>query len=65
MPRPPKPPGTRMPCAPSTAASTLASVSVSLRSLIEEHQSMIDLRKTERGEHDNVTYLRRRAASDA
>jgi cell division initiation protein len=36
-----------------------------LRSLIEEHQSMIDLRKTERGEHDNVTYLRRRAASDA
>jgi cell division initiation protein len=37
-----------------------------LRSLIEEHQSMIDLRKTERTDQEpNVTYLRRRASSDA
>ena len=35
-----------------------------LRSLIEEHMALIDLRKKER-DPDNVHYLRRRTASDA
>ena len=36
-----------------------------LRALIEEHLALIDLRSKERGEPDNVRYLRRRAASRA
>jgi len=36
-----------------------------LRSVIEEHVAMLDLRKKERSDHDNVRYLRRRTASDA
>ena len=35
-----------------------------VRGIIEEHLAMLDLRKKERSEPDNVYYLRRRAASE-
>jgi cell division initiation protein len=36
-----------------------------LRSTIEEHESLLDLRKRERSEPDNLRFLRRRTAAEA
>ena len=35
-----------------------------LRNLIEEHESLLDLRKRERAETDNLHFLRRRGGAE-